>query len=116
MASASFVLSNPLLGEKASLPLSQNDMRIMKTDSSAATLLTGLLDQLRGAMPDTDRENAMELIEHGELGVALELLCVQLIEHEVPLQSNQLRSLREVANLLSMNESMEAKLAHISVS
>ncbi|UAA37617.1 MafI family immunity protein [Paraneptunicella aestuarii] len=42
-----------------------------------------LLVNLSTKLPENDIENIRELVEHGEWGVGVELLCSQLHEHEI---------------------------------
>lgn len=53
-----------------------------------------------------DVENAMELIAHGEFGVALELICDQLHEYEVEVPEDLLREIEIAGVKMEISESL----------
>lgn len=52
-----------------------------------------------------DFENIRELIEHREGGVALELLCAQLYEYEVIIDSVELAAIRDFSKTFNVDVS-----------
>jgi hypothetical protein len=78
----------------------------MNSPNMPTARLSDLVNQLRGKLPRIDCDNATNLIAHHEFGVALELVCVQLIEHDVALTCEDIDSLEESAIALGMVDSM----------
>jgi hypothetical protein len=70
-----------------------------------------LLDQCDGlAVPAADLAEATDLTKHGEPGVALELLCTQLDEYDVPVPPALLAGLRELGTAMRIDESYWTRL------
>ncbi len=66
------------------------------------------LEKLVGELTDfltvEDIKNVHELINHGECGVALELICSQLFEYEVAISSEMLQRIKEIGIDMSLPE------------
>ena len=65
--------------------------------------LNGLFERFRGVLPKGVLEEGIELVAHGECGVAHELLSQMLLEYSVPLQSSDLTDLQESASLSGLD-------------
>ena len=65
-------------------------------------------DQLRSALeaaadlPDADLDSIRELIDAGELGIALEVLCTQIYEYDVEVNGPQRSRLEALGEALSV--------------
>jgi hypothetical protein len=59
-----------------------------------------------GRLPQQDIQNAINLISSREWGVGLEVLCAQLAEYEIALDSNEVGELKHLASAMSLDVSM----------
>ena len=66
-------------------------------------LIAGVLDEVASSFPDDTAKNVQELLNHGEPGVALEILCTQLAEYEIEVAPDGKSRLRLAAALLGMS-------------
>jgi hypothetical protein len=69
------------------------------------TQLRTLADMFSKKLPDNDIANARDLIAHGEYGEALDLLCTQVYEYEVPVSSEAYKLIEECGTRMQMEES-----------
>jgi hypothetical protein len=67
--------------------------------------LSTLADMLSGRLPDNNIADARELIAHGEYGVALDLLCTQVYEYEIPVSSEAYKLIEACGTRMQMEES-----------
>ncbi|MNV73061.1 hypothetical protein D3C71_1661910 [compost metagenome] len=58
--------------------------------------------ELAGAFADDTETSVYELLSAGEPGVALELLCSQLVEHEIPISCRLKNRLVAAANIMCL--------------
>lgn len=73
---------------------------IEKTTSEK--LIELALMELAGAFSDDTETNVYELLSAGEPGVALELLCSQLLEYEIPVSCGLKNRLVATAKIMSI--------------
>jgi hypothetical protein len=73
-----------------------------------AQALLRILEQVDSRLPRNHIEDAKELVDNDEWLVALELICTQLYEYEVPISQELLRLIEEA--LQSMDVSTEGWL------
>lgn len=66
-------------------------------------LITEVLDKVAFSFPDDTAKNVQELLNHGEPGVALEILCTQLVEYEIEIAPDDKSRLRLAAALMGMS-------------
>jgi hypothetical protein len=69
-------------------------------DEEVAGVFLDLLNSLSGRLPESDIKNVDELVAHNESGVALEILCAQLFEYDIPLSKSELRAISSLSNVL----------------
>lgn len=65
-------------------------------------LMREILTGISGNLGEDTTNNIFELLVSGEPGVALEVLCVQLLEFDVPISSETKNSLMQCAKLMKM--------------
>ncbi len=56
-------------------------------------------------LPPGDVGAAEDLISHGEYGVALELICTQVHEYELPVAKETFRAIEQCGRRMQMDES-----------
>ena len=69
------------------------------------TKLNKLLEQVSYGLIDTDIQNINELLDYGEFGTALELICGQLYEHNSHVTDIVLKDIIELAESMKMKAS-----------
>ncbi len=69
------------------------------------TKLNKLLEQVSYGLIDTDIQNINELLDYGEFGIALELICSQLYEHNSHITDIVLKDIIELAESMKMKAS-----------
>ncbi len=69
------------------------------------TQLRALVDIFSERLPENNTADARELIAHGEYGEALELLCTQVYEYEVPVTSETYKIIEACGKRMQMEES-----------
>ena len=67
--------------------------------------LRSLVEVFSGALPEANIADATELILHGEYGEALELICTQVYEYEVPVSADAYKVIEECGKRMQMDES-----------
>lgn len=77
----------------------------MDTQTPKVEKALSALDSIRHAVPSFPQGNARELVQNGEVVVALENLCDNLFELEVQLPISARRALVEACESASVNES-----------
>lgn len=69
-----------------------------------ALMLNSFLESTTFGLTDSDINNAKSLLEHGEYGVAFELICDQLYEHDTPLERKHVDMAKKIANLMMLDD------------
>ena len=64
-----------------------------------------LIKQLKPSLPEVTVIDAQDFVEHGEYGVALELICQQLFEFDCMISRELYNQIAEVASLMQMPSS-----------
>lgn len=70
--------------------------------NKAEDLIKIALDGIPGELPNDTKKNVLELLSGGEPGVALEVLCSQLVEFEVSVSAHVRDLLVESANSMGI--------------
>lgn len=70
------------------------ESRLLKVTQSCALL----------GLPVSEVEDMSDLTRHGEPGVALENLCVQLFEHDIALPDDLVETIRYLADVMDISE------------
>lgn len=65
-------------------------------------IMQALIVRLDHMLPETDIANARELVDAGEYGVALDLLCNQLYEYDMTIDQQIFDSISHSATLMNM--------------
>lgn len=73
----------------------------MDLETIIATLRAVVIE-LEGRLPAVDIQNAWGLLEAGEPGVALETLCTQLYEYDVPVPRTVLSQITETGEAMRL--------------
>ncbi|WP_137973736.1 MafI family immunity protein [Pseudomonas sp. F(2018)] len=69
----------------------------------AEKLMRAALDEVSGCFDDDTAENVRELLSSGEPGVALEILCSQLVEFDISVSQGVKDLLAESARNMGMD-------------
>jgi hypothetical protein len=62
-----------------------------------------VINHFAGRLPSADLVNARDLISHREWAVGFELLCSQLVEHDIQLNKDDIQLLAHIAATLNIN-------------
>ncbi|GLZ86016.1 hypothetical protein Pres01_20670 [Metapseudomonas resinovorans] len=65
-------------------------------------IIQSTMEELSGCFDDDTEKNVKELVECGESGVALEVLCSQLVEFDVAIPFRVKEQLAAAAELMGM--------------
>lgn len=76
--------------------LTRSEVDMNELEYQIADVLEGLAPQ----MSPRDVTNVRDLLSAGEAGVALEVLCTQLYEFDVPVTLNDLRRIRQLTEVM----------------
>lgn len=66
--------------------------------------LRQVLDQFGDGLPTEQLKDMKELVDAGELGVALENYCTQLLEYDVSVPSSVVAELKELGQAMGLDE------------
>ncbi|UOE42871.1 MafI family immunity protein [Agromyces larvae] len=72
-----------------------------------------VVNELSGQLPDSDLQNARIFLDAGEPGVALENLCAQIYEYDVPIARSAYLRLEAAGRAMSLDSS---NWSHLTVS
>lgn len=75
--------------------------------------LGALVNLFTESLPAENIADARDLIDHGEYGVALELVCTQLYEYDVPVPTETYRLIEQCGRIMQMNEASWAFLEEL---
>ncbi|MFP3754403.1 MafI family immunity protein [Cupriavidus sp. SIMBA_020] len=75
----------------------------MSKHSNAESIIATVLNEVASAFPDDTPKNVRELLDHGEPGVALEVLYAQLIEYQIEFSPDLKSRMRTAADLMGMS-------------
>jgi hypothetical protein len=67
-------------------------------------LLHSLIDDIHILLPQTDVKDALEMITYNEYGIAFEIICNQLFEHNIKITSEIYEKIIIIGKLMKMNE------------
>lgn len=65
-----------------------------------------ILAELKDVLPNQDIIEARECISHNEHGIALELICTQIIEHEIKIPKKLFDKIRSATALMDMDKGL----------
>ncbi len=65
-------------------------------------IIMAVLNEIGTSFPDRTVQNLTELIDHNEIGIALEVLCNQIFEYGLDLSQLNKYSLKEAARLMNI--------------
>jgi hypothetical protein len=65
-------------------------------------IIISVLSEIGSYFPDQTVKNVTELIDHNEIGIALEVLCNQIFEYGLDLSQLNKSSLKEAARLMNI--------------
>lgn len=77
-------------------------MTVNDWDSAMGAMRAAVI-AVEGKLPSSDVDNVWRLIEHGELGVAFEILCTQLDEYDVAVNDPTLTSLAKLGRYFELD-------------
>jgi hypothetical protein len=66
--------------------------------------MSGLIDEVKDLLPQTDIENAREMIEHNEFGCGFEIICEQLFEYDIKISPDIYQKIVEIGQSMKMTE------------
>lgn len=66
--------------------------------------ILNLTEQIN-SLPEKDKKNVVEFVEHGEWGIALDTLCNQIYEHDLKITKTTYDEIEAVGKMMNMNES-----------
>ncbi|MCK6463170.1 MafI family immunity protein [bacterium] len=67
------------------------------------TRITTILEEAKKGLSDADYKEALSLIEHNEFGVALELVCDQLFEHNAKISQSLYQDIILIATEMELD-------------
>ncbi|HAZ14735.1 MAG: hypothetical protein A2X86_12815 [Bdellovibrionales bacterium GWA2_49_15] len=65
--------------------------------------ILSIVNQFKGKLSDEDMDSIVELATHLEWGVALEILCDQLYEYEIGINSSTYDKISRLKNMMDVN-------------
>lgn len=65
-------------------------------------IIMAVLDEIGASFPDETVRNLGDLVEHNEPGVALDILCSQILEYGLELSDKNRTRLKDAARLMSI--------------
>lgn len=72
----------------------------MSEYTTPSTIVLGVLGEIGSRFPDETAKNVNELIEHNEVGAALDVLCTQIYEYGIKLSDRNKSELIDAAGLM----------------
>ena len=63
-----------------------------------------LIDDVKDLLPQTDINNAREMVEYNEFGVGFEIICEQLFENDIKISSNIYEKIVAIGKSMEMKE------------
>ena len=63
-----------------------------------------LLKNASYGLSESDIKNTMDFINHGEFGIAFELVCDQLFENEAPISTELLNEIQYIGTTMNFDE------------
>jgi len=66
-------------------------------------LLRDIIDSVSTRLPRENTDCARELVDHGEWGEALSLICTQLFEYDIPVPASVLENINAVGSAMRMD-------------
>ena len=73
----------------------------MREITSPKLIIIHVLNEIGPNFPDETVKNVLELIEHNEQGLALDVLCSQIFEYGLNISSANKAKLKEAADLMN---------------
>ena len=86
-------------------PFLSSEIYIFGSKNREADKLRTLLKMFADSLPEANLADAEELIAHGEFGEALDLICTQVYEYEIPVSADAYRAIQESGRRMQMEES-----------
>lgn len=96
--------------EKVLLPPIQSEINM-----SVSEKIINVLRNVSGSFNDDTELNVSELVHAGECGVALEILCFQLLEYEIPISKADKSLLIDSAEQMNMLISEISEISEIKM-
>ena len=78
-------------------------LEITTTGGRASAEVRAIIAQLDGIVPARDIDNALELVDAGEWGEALSLVCTQLHEHDLAISNKLHRRISACGEAMGMD-------------
>ena len=67
--------------------------------------LRNILSEVRDRLPIVDQETVEELLNVGEPGVALEILCTQIYEHDIQVPPRIILGIAKIGEMIGLDNS-----------
>lgn len=64
--------------------------------------MLNLIDSVKTLLPESDIENAIEMVEHNEFGIGFEIICEQLFEYGVKISPDIYQKIVELGQKMEM--------------
>ena len=84
----------------------------MRYKKKFSVILEFITEAKSFGVDETDLQECMDLLEHGEFGLAVDHLATQIFEYDTPISASFFQKLSEIAKKMKMDES---EYAYISV-
>ena len=68
-------------------------------------LMRELIDSIKFLLPQSDVDNATEMIEHNEFGVGFNIICEQLYEHDIKISDEIYQKIIELGRKMELPDS-----------
>jgi hypothetical protein len=68
-------------------------------------LLLELIDSVKSLLPQSDIDNATEMIEHNEFGIGFNIICEQLFEHDIEISEEDYQKIVEIGQKIELPDS-----------
>ena len=86
-----------------------------RRNKTLATELRAIVTAFSEHLPQANIGAAEDLISHGEYGVALELICTEVYEYDVPVTADTFRTIEQCGQRMQLDESSWSFLRELLV-
>lgn len=66
--------------------------------------IISIVNEYRGKLSDGEVNNIIDLAKHNEWGVALDILCTQIIEYNLKISPNSFQKIEQMAKEMGLDE------------